>query len=572
MRLAGWMRHLFILTLLALVTSWVYWPSLDNGFLLYWDDASYVVNNPQIQQLSLDSMAWMLTTFHSANWHPLTWLSHALDYHSYGLQPWGHHLSNVVLHSLNTLWVYVLVLVLFGLLKTPVAQQPFRPFTDTDSRTLVAAISTALLFALHPQHVESVAWIAERKDVLSLFFMLPTLLAYCFYVRSEGRAAKYWYGLALLCQTLALMSKPMAVTLPLVLMLLDIYPLRRVEPFNFAQSQSNRTLAWRKWLGDKLPFFILVAISAVLTIQAQSAGKAVADLVLVALDVRILNAFHSVQMYLVKWLFPIYLVPFYQLVLIPFKQLWQHPELWIPFIVAGLNTVLAVYYFHRRQPWWLIAWLFYLITLLPVIGLVQVGSQAMADRYAYFPTLPAYILLGSGLAWLYARQTTPWRKGLALLPPLLLAGLLGLLTRQQIPLWQSDYSLWDYIVRTNPDSGLAQGKLGGLYQRAGNYEMALQHYQFSLGLSDDDSITYHLGYTQEMLKQPDKAIETYRRALDERRGNVQEQTVAWARLAQLYWQAGQRAPAQQALQRALALDPQMPFALNLQTLMQAAAP
>jgi len=526
------------LAALSAVSMWLYSPALEHGFQHLWDDDCYVFENEYSQQS--DGVRWhrLLSSFQCGNWHPLTTLSHALDYRVFGDDPWGHHLGNLILHTLNTLLVFLLGLMLFRLHRAP------RP-GSTDSLVepgplWLAAGASALLFAVHPQHVESVAWIAERKEVLCMFFMLSAFIAYLM----AARSAKYchqWYGLAFLCHLLALTAKPMAVSLPFLLMILDAYPLRRAD-------QKNKK-PWLTILADKWPFIAASLVSVVLTLLAQKNSGFVASLQLVELDVRLLNAANSLYLYLVKWLFPFYLNPFYELPLQLYHNLYQL-EIWIPVAVVLLITGLVIL-IYRHQPWWLAAWTFYCVALLPVLGIVHVGSQAMADRYAYLPTLPAYYLAGAGFLWGY-RSLPVLAKPILLLMILALTLFWGLLTRQQLSVWRNEFSLWTYVVSANPDSGLGHLKLATLYRQQRQYKKSAAHYYFaSRLLGPDNNVRYHLAYVHEHLNNEQQAIDLYKNALDEGAGNLKDQCVAWHRLARLYALKGDEPAAKQAREQSL---------------------
>ena len=283
----------------------IYTPALKNDFVNF-DDDEYVYENSYIRSLNLHALSWMLTAFHASNWHPLTWLSHATDYAIWGLNPFGHHLTNIILHGLNTLLVFLLVTQLMLIAKklnlTPLSSHLFH---SASVQSLIVASVTALLFGVHPLHVESVAWVAERKDLLCAFFFLLTLCSYLFYTSSiDIKNRRAWITACMVLASAALMAKPMAVTLPLLLLLLDLYPLKRIA-FSEGTHQNLRVLL------EKIPFFLLSFISAILTILAQHAGRTLESLERLPLHFRLVNALHSPLFYLAKMLWPGGLVPFY---------------------------------------------------------------------------------------------------------------------------------------------------------------------------------------------------------------------------------------------------------------------
>ncbi len=444
---------------ILVVTMWTYYPDTKNQFV--WDTNEYLnIHEFWISKLSVFHIMWMFSTFESMNWHPLTWLSWAIDYQVYGgLDPWGYHLSNNIIHALNSALVFVLILVVFGLNRRDSTGYPFRK----DSPALIAAFLAALLFAVHPQHVESVAWVAERKDLLFQLFLLLSMLTYVKYVTCSENRKRRWFRLTLVMFVMALLSKPMAVTLPVVLLLIDVFPLRRAE-FMPAIRQSITQLSISRLFREKVPFFLLSAFSVLITIYAQQGA-----LSNTTFDLRLLNAFNSIILYLTKLLLPLNFVPFY-----PYFINADDTVTWTTFVpvlaVLGL-TLACIFAWIKGQHAWLIAWLFYLVTLSPVLGLIQVGQQGAADRYAYFTTLPVYILLGAAIliALSKTKRSMNYLVWLVILPIIfLLAGK----TRQQIQIWQNDKTFWSYTILHFPTNAFAHKNLGGIYYNIGNYEKA----------------------------------------------------------------------------------------------------
>ncbi|MCK5717553.1 MAG: hypothetical protein KAH77_08690 [Thiomargarita sp.] len=407
------------LVLSAIVLA--YYDALNNQFI--WDTQGYVVDNAHIRAFNGENLYWMFSQFYGGNWHPLTWLSHSLDYALFGLNPWGHHFVNLLIHCFNSLLVFILVIIL----------------KPTDHKTILAAGIAALLFGIHPQHVESVVWVAERKDVLCLFFILLSLLSYVFYV---SKAQATYYFLTFFCFLLALLSKPMAVTFPVILLLIDIYPLKR-------------TYAPYKLIVEKIPFFMLTVCSIVLSLLAQHQAGAMSSLETVDLSFRILNAFNSVIFYISKFFFPIHLSPFY-----PLQPALFHYSMLIPVLSVCLITVVCGYLWIQKKYYWLITWLFYLVTLSPVIGIIQVGNQAAADRYVYLPTIPFYILLGFGFAKIFYAEKIKriFRLGI-FMALFLISVILIQLTQKQSTIWKNELTFWTYILAYAPNNALAQNNL-----------------------------------------------------------------------------------------------------------------
>ncbi len=352
-----------IISALVLLTVAGFWPSIGNGFVNY-DDDEYVTENPHVQAgLTLNGMRWALTATEAANWHPLTWVSHMADRSLFGADPRGHHLSSLIWHLAN---VVLLFLVLFRM-------------TGATGRS--AAVAS--LFALHPLHVESVAWISERKDVLSTFFWILTLWAYARYANRPG-PRRYLLVVAFLA--LGLACKPMLVSVPLVLLLLDFWPLDRLHP------------PYWPVVREKIPLVILAAASSVITLVAQHRGGALGSFERLPLSMRLENAVVSYAGYLWKTIRPVGL-----------SIVYPHPGPGRPgWQVAGAMALLAAISYgairaRRRRPYLLVGWLWFLVTLVPVIGLVQVGEQAMADRYTYVPLVGPFVAVVWGAADLVRR-------------------------------------------------------------------------------------------------------------------------------------------------------------------------
>jgi tetratricopeptide (TPR) repeat protein len=439
-------RHAFVVELaisvaLAALTLLVYGRTGTFPFVAY-DDGAYVFENQQVQGgLSAAGVRWAFTTFACANWHPLTWLSLQLDWQLFGGQPAGFHLTNVVLHTANTL-------LLFGVLTR---------LTGAVWRSAVVAA----LFALHPLHVESVAWVSERKDVLSTLFWMLTLAAYVSYVRRPGVCR---YLLVLLALGLGLLAKPMLVTLPFVLLLLDYWPLRRWPDCSL-----------RHLLLEKAPLFVLVLASCVVTYLAQLRGQAVAPLEAFPLAARLENALLAYTGYLGKMLWPTHLAVYY-----------PHPRQDVSgarALGAGLFLVVITVLVlgpGRRRPYLAVGWLWYLGTLVPVIGLVQVGGQAMADRYTYVPLIGLFLLLVWGVADLAEAYRVPHRS-LAGAAALVLSACV-VLTWVQVGHWKSTLRLWEHTVAVTENNFMAHVTLGTHYYQQGMLSDARREFKKALAL------------------------------------------------------------------------------------------
>jgi len=278
-------KFIIIIFVLLSAVFIAYHDGLNNNFLTTWDTQGYVINNVHIRAFNWENIQWMFTSFQMENWHPLTWLSHALDYALFELEPWGHHLVSIIIHGLNTVLLFLLVIVLVSFKSS--TENADGLLARVDNKTLLAAGIAALLFGIHPQHVESVVWVAERKDVLCLFFMLLTVLSYVFYVAARTTKARLsWYLSTLLCFILALLAKPMAVTLPVILLLMDVYPLQRISFITTSRQRDNVSalespgffVRMREALVlvfEKIPFFAFTLFSVIITIKAQHHGGAI---------------------------------------------------------------------------------------------------------------------------------------------------------------------------------------------------------------------------------------------------------------------------------------------------------
>jgi protein O-mannosyl-transferase len=446
--------------LLVLITALVYWPVTRFDFTNY-DDPDYITYNPIVQHgVSGPMIEWAFTTDHASNWHPLTWISHALDCEIYGLKPGGHHLTNLLFHLANTVLLFWLLEGLTGAMWRS---------------ALVAA-----LFAWHPLHVESVAWVSERKDVLSTFFWLLTLAAYGKYTKgSKTNAAKpwIWYGVALVFFALGLLSKPMVVTLPFVLLLLDYWPLQRSAECGVRSAESGmqerKIPVWRL-LMEKIPFFVLSGLECMATFWAQKAGNSVVTAAAFPVPERIANSLVAYVLYLGKTVCPVDLaVPY------PFSHEWTLAQ------AAGAGVLLAaitaaVLWRARAQPYLAVGWFWFLGTLVPVIGLVQVGMQFMADRYTYIPLMGVFIAVAWSIPAKWTVLPRPGRVFITATGAILIV--LLLVTRVQLFYWQNSVTLFTHTVAVTQDNILAEYNLGEALVRADASEEAAKHYLRALAI------------------------------------------------------------------------------------------
>jgi len=483
-RLRPWLAGVVLAALVAVV----YLPALDHGYVDY-DDNLTVKNNPEVLAgLTAHGLAWACTTFHSYNWMPLTWASHMLDVTLFGPAPRGAHLTNLLLHAANAVLLLALLARMTG--------------------AFWKSFVVALLFAAHPLHVESVAWVSERKDLLSTCFWFTALLAYARYAAAPNlvrRGVPVFLALAL-----ALMAKPMPVTAPFLLLLLDLWPLGRFPRPARAGGGSD----WRGWIPlvlEKAPLFALSAASAAVTVAAQSAGAAIKSLANYPIQVRVLNALNSYVVYLGHTLWPAGLHCLY-----PFPR---------TSVLAGaaagtllLLATAAAIHGRARRPFLPTAWFWYLGTLLPVIGLVQAGDQAMADRYTYVPLTGIFIILAWGGEELLARRR--WGKIAAAALVAALVPALAVASRVQVGYWRDNLSLFGRSLQVDPHNAIVHNNYGATLLERGASEAAIGHFREAVALSPAYSDPYlNLGTALWNLQQRPAALAVLRQAVALRPGD-----------------------------------------------------
>lgn len=544
--------------LVAAITFLVYIPDLRHDFVSCWDDDIYVVENPYIRSFDMTFFRWAFSNFDAANYHPLTWISHALDYATWGLNPFGHHLTNNILHAMNT---FLIVLLVVRLILNSVPDSRF---------ALIAAATTGLLFGLHPIHVESVAWVSERKDVLCALFFLLSIMMYIRYIAppvltvSSGRSVEGLYSageagrdvmirpgqaffnrdylFSLGFFILALFSKPMAVTLPAVLLILDWHPFARLRSFK----------TFGAALKEKLPFFISGFAASVVAVLSQKAGKAIISTDITPLPVRFAVAARSVFSYLGEMIFPADLVPFYPY---PEEVSLLSPEyLFFAVLAAGVST--ACFIAARKQKLWFAAWGYYLITLLPVIGIIQVGFQEKADRYTYLPSLGPFLITGIAVAWVF-RKTEERRAGILRAAVAGTAAMLLVLmsygTIRQTGIWKNCLILWNYVLETkSEESAVAYYHRGIAYYGLGLFDRAIEDYTRAISLKANYGEAFNnRGAAYNAKGQFDRALEDYTRAtaftLDPK---------FYANRGDLFLSKGILDKAEEDFNRAIELDPE----------------
>jgi tetratricopeptide (TPR) repeat protein len=464
-------RSRLLALLLALVTLLVYLPAAWHGFSLF-DDTDYVTDNPVVQNgLTWAGLRWAFTTWHASNWHPLTWLSHMLDCELFGLNAGAHHVVNILFHAANVVLLFTLLRRLTGV--------------------LWPSAFVAALFAWHPLRVESVAWIAERKDVLSTFFALLALLGYEKYVAAakvRNPKSKVFFAWSLFAFALGLLAKPMLVTLPFVMLLLDYWPLNRVAGCKLpvagsAAAKIQPATFNLQLVTEKIPFFALAAISCVITFLAQHRGGMVVSLEEMPLGYRLANVPLAYLRYLEKMIWPAHLAIFY-----PLPKTFSALAVSLAIIALLLITAL-VWFGRKRSPWGFVGWLWFLLTLVPVIGLVQIGQAAMSDRYSYCPLIGLFIAI-----------TFAFHDGLKRIrvqPNFVAAGaglMLGgcvVLTETELNCWRDDVALFSHAVSVTENNEPAHLDLGLALEAAGRKAEALAEYRTGLKLNPSRVKTYN---------------------------------------------------------------------------------
>lgn len=495
---------------LALVTLLAYLPSLGHDFVGY-DDGTYVTENEQVLGgVTFSGVVYAFRTGETGTWQPLTLLSHMLDCQLFGLRPWGHHLTNVLLHAANTFLLAVAFIRMTG------AAGP--------------SLFVAALFGMHPLHVESVAWVSERKDVLSALFWMLTLLAYIDFVRRRGGKR---YLIVLAAFGLGLMAKPMLVSLPIILLLLDGWPLRRWE-----------TCAGPRLIVEKLPLFGLAVVSSAITLIVQRGAQAVSSLEALPLSARVNNAVVSYVAYIQKTLWPVNLAVYYPH---PRDTLSLGTVLGCAAVLLSITAVaLAV---RRRQPWLVVGWCWYLITLGPVIGFIQVGTQAMADRYSYIPMIGLSIMAAWGVpAILRFPRAAAVLRAMAVVVLSVLAWRMSI----QLSYWRDSETLFRHALEVTDQNEVARMGLAVTLIAQGRNEEALPHLEAALDLNPTSpDAHYHYALACARLGRIDEARTHYEKTLEFHPGHGG----AHNNLGKLAFEEGRFEEAARSFQRAIDADP-----------------
>lgn len=476
-------RIIIISLVLAAATLLTYQSVRHNEFLSY-DDTDYVLQNRQVQHgLNRQSIAWAFTTLHASNWHPLTWISHMIDWQLYGKRPAGHHMTSVMLHTINAIFLFLLLLYMTGF--------------------MWRSAMVAFLFALHPLHAESVAWIAERKDVLCTFFWFLTTIAYVRYARGNGWKRFAWVIIGFAG---AIMSKPMAVTLPFTLLLLDYWPMRRIALQNGTLRQW--AAAWGRLCVEKWPLFAMTVVSSCITFVAQKSGGAVTQLEALPLWMRLCNSGMSYWRYIVKMFWPDPLMTYYhhelQHIVIPLAIMLI---LLLVLLTAGFGFV------RRKRPYAVTGWLWYLGTLVPVIGIVQVGVQAMAERYTYIPLIGLFIAVVWGIADIGVRL--PKIKPAVFTVAVFALAAMAIRTHAQVTtVWKNTITLFSNVLEIDPRGEFPNLSLGAAYMRQEKLDEAKRYFERALSYnpSGPQTLSYY-AFCLMQTKNFSAAVQSLERAI-----------------------------------------------------------
>lgn len=515
--------YCLFLTIFILI---LYWQVLSYDFIAY-DDQLYVYKNPYVQSgLSFESVSWAFSSFHAGNWHPLTWLSHILDYEIFKLQPSAYHRTNVLIHIFNTL-------LLFGVLKMMTG-------------ALWQSFVVALVFAIHPLHVESVSWISERKDLLCGFFWFLSLWAYVRYVRSSGIR---WYLFLMFLFILGLLSKPMIVTLPFTLLLLDLWPISRITNID-NKNKKEIFKAISLLIYEKAPLFLLSMVSCIITYVAQSHAGALVTFKSYPLSYRITNAIFSYLIYIAKFFWPKSLAVFY-----PYPT-YNSFDLVIGFSILISITFILIYVL-RNFPYLTFGWLWYLGTLVPVIGIIQVGSQSMADRYTYIPMVGLLIALTWGIEDILKRWQInyPVCRSISLI---FLAAYFSIFSWIQAGYWKNSETLFKHAIEVTKSNSGAHFLLGSYYYEQGIFEEAMIEYKKAIKINPNNGNAHkNLGNIYAIRSDAKRAIFHYNAAIRV----SQDPSEVYCNLAKIYTNQNKIKEAIQNYKKALEINPEMTMAM-----------
>jgi len=483
-------RYFLVCVFLAAAVAVVYWPVRNYDFLMY-DDNTYITENAHVKEgLTWENVRWAFAHECASNWHPLTWFSHMLDVEIYAMRPGGPHFTNIVIHATNAVLLFAVFEYMTG--------------------ALWASAFIAAMFGLHPLHVESAAWVAERKDVLSTLFMILAMGAYVLYVR-RGGIGRYLGVLALFAA--GLMTKPMLVTLPFVLLLLDYWPLERMrfgkddlEGGGITAGVERKSLSYL--VKEKIPFFVLSVISSVVTFVVQKSSGAIVPFEHFNLRIRLANAVISYFSYIWKMIWPSRLAAFY-----PHQGDKISISAAIFFAIFLVILTVGFVYFGIRRKYLAVGWLWYVVMLFPVIGLVQVGGQAMADRYMYM-SMTGLLIIVTWSIWELTARLTQQKVILAVLS----AGVLSasaVVTANQIKYWQNSKMLFKRVIDVSPDAWYMHSNYANFLKDEGQVDEAIKHYRIAIGIKPDfEGAYYNMGNAFRKIDKLNEAVACYAKAIE----------------------------------------------------------
>lgn len=505
-------RNVVLGLLLVVITLALYNPVARHPFVNY-DDDRYVTDNPHVRAgLHWETVKWAFRSYDEANWHPLTWISHAVDCQVFGLNPAGHHYVNLLLHACNAVLLFLVLWWATG--------------------AVGRSWWVATLFAIHPVNVETVAWVAERKNILSMFFFLLALAAYQHYVKKPS-----WmrYSAVVAAFACGLMAKPMIIPLPFVLLLWDYWPLQR----------SKKLL---NLITEKVPLFVLCATDAVITVRAQRLGNAMRSVVQYPSFVRLENAALAYVRYVGKAVWPANLVPMYPYPRHSFTA-WQTIGA-VLFLVAMSGIAIAA----RRRRYWFVGWFWFVGTLVPMIGLVQVGNQAMADRYGYLPFIGLFVMATWGVA--EAAEACAIARTRLLVAASICILALTVVTHRQLGFWKANVTLWSHAVEVTPPNFIAEDNLGGALLEAGRIDEAIPHFRKAAAIEPSDPMS-RLNLAADMERNGDfKSASDQFAAVIQATNDVRLQAKAFTDLGYCYRRLGNSRVSAQSFQAAIQLRPE----------------
>ena len=492
-----WIEHGTVVLVLTLAAAFCFGKAVSFGFL-EWDTQTYILRNECVHGLTLSNLKCIFTKYYFLNWHPLTSITYAIEYEVFGTNPKFFHLNNILLHILNSLLIYIL------------ARRIFEVLNMERTNSIIGAGSASVLFLVHPQHVESVVWIAERKGLLSATFSIISVLYYLRYTaRKAIQQETFSFYLSLLFFLFALLAKASAIALPVVLILLDIYPLNRLGVGHGVTFYLRSVWMLIK---EKLLFFLIALAIGIVTVLAQDSGGAILNLERYGLFFRIVNAIHSYYFYIVKWLSPLHLSPFYAT-----PRFLMANESLTSYLLVGsfiIAQLILVAFWIAKRPAPFVILTIILVALLPVLGIIKIGSQAAADRYTYIPLIPLFLVFGFYVSKFF---NSPLRSR-QLIVALSTLGILvsfATISKAQTSIWKNDATLWVYVSRGwVGNSSLPYVSLGVIAFNNGNYEKAIEMYELARDRGMTPRFYWGLARAYAYTGEFGKSLQAYQYMLD----------------------------------------------------------